>query len=1094
MMESSRKSIGRNSPGKDLDKDIVVVSGEVKNKLLARKFLFERWSTMKGSKKRKVEEKEREVCVKQKLEKRAKLMKRMLSIDDEVIHRKIRTPKIISDSEDSQDIVKVTGNHEKDMVELNKATASLAECNGNESSEKNKKKICDKENAKIGKKKISKENNQKQCNSEKLKINCKQDCVNNSSCHTNSKRNNLDSFLGISPTIKSEKRKFVEDDEFISDGIEDINEANLLKIKMFSPNVFQKRKRATNNENEEQDMFECKPKLKHKEKKHEKVKSYINANIQDTNSNKTSKRHQKQLKKNFKSLIVDISNDTSNDSVFCVQSDSEISLKQPQRRSLRHANKSIPTYQLETDSDEFDNHKQEDGNFRKNDLKLAPIFIQKKAKEKVDPLVLEARKQFLMSGIPEALRKNIDKQQSCEEFEPNFFPEISHIQQKQKINEGMDYWKLPKADIKTVDVKISLPDMQPIQKGTLNNYSKTEDIASSSSDPEKINHLKSILLEIKKQNPDYPVFKSFRLLKHKANKIPNEDALAQNILAKKSKTRKSKKPKTESNVGGQSTSEMWTEKYKANSFEDLIGNQNSSMELKKWLQRWVEISENRSTILKRRNSSGSEFEGDSTSCDGPTAGNVVIIHGPHGSGKTMTIYALCNELGINVLELNASSRRTGKRLMQELQEATQSHQVRKDDIVDMTTFFKPTKKKKLDCITNLTKPNSKICLLLVEDVDIVFEQDDGFLSALLQLLATSKRPIILNATDISSPNLQKILSQNQVIKFSALSPKVMTIWIQILCLLEGCYIHKDSLSKLLEWNKGDLRKTLLQLQFWVQSGGGNFTNVTLNVTEETKLKIEESVLNDDSHLSVDDSHVSDSVTVPIHSGCVSTFMETSRISSSTIWWNLYSKCKNLNKACIEQDKPSCNDKELKDFCEYFNILSLIDESRLNCNIIENDDILTFYQVKDSIELSEVYTEHSSKLDFIEEWTQTLLNNSTKLYTTVEQQILDMSLPNSEHERWRRKQHSCKSKFMEIVPLSCNIDRRAFALDYYPTLRTISRSEEARFANSKKRKNRFFNYFRTLDLYCSDSVEKTAPDLPIVKKEKTDSSIISNEFD
>ncbi|KAK9723345.1 hypothetical protein QE152_g19248 [Popillia japonica] len=93
MMESSRKSIGRNSPGKDLDKDIVVVSGEVKNKLLARKFLFERWSTMKGSKKRKVEEKEREVCVKQKLEKRAKLMKRMLSIDDEVIHRKIRTPK-----------------------------------------------------------------------------------------------------------------------------------------------------------------------------------------------------------------------------------------------------------------------------------------------------------------------------------------------------------------------------------------------------------------------------------------------------------------------------------------------------------------------------------------------------------------------------------------------------------------------------------------------------------------------------------------------------------------------------------------------------------------------------------------------------------------------------------------------------------------------------------------------------------------------------------------------------------------------------------------------------------------------------------------
>ncbi|KAI4456118.1 chromosome transmission fidelity factor 18 [Holotrichia oblita] len=1051
MMESSRKSIGRNSPGKEPDRDIVIVNGDVKNKLLARKFLFEKWATMKGSKKRKVEEKEREVYVKHKLEKRAEIMKKMLSIDDEIIPRRMKARKIVSDSEDSQDVN--IAQHVEDAEELDNVTINLTECNENKNSDKNKKKICDKANVNHRKKESSKDKNKKR-NSEKVEINNKEDSLNNSKSHTNSKKSNLDSFLGISSTTKSEKRKFVDDDEeeFMSDSNENINEENVIKIKMFSPKVFQKRKRVTTSDNEEKNMFESKCKLKYKTKTHENGKSRSNNNSNDINNQHTSKNiliqdkvaklrkgHQKRVTRNFKSLVVDIGDDTSNDSVCCVQSDSEITSNQSPRRSLRYTNKSIPTYQVETDSDEFDNNKKEGAKSRKNDLKLAPIFIQKKPKQKIDPLILEARKQFLMSGIPEALKKNMDKQQSCEEIEPNFFPEISHIQQKQEINEGMDYWNLPRMDIKTIDFKILLPDIQPLQEGALNNYSRTEDTASNPYPPEKINHLKSILLEIKKQNPDYPVFKSFRLLKQKADKVQNGDAEIQTIAAKKPRSRKSKRRKSETKIEEQSekthtTSAMWTEKYKANTYEDLIG--------------------------------------DNTSCDEMSAGNVVIIHGPHGSGKTMTIYALCNELGINVLELNASSKRTGKRLMQELQEATQSHQVRKNDTVDMTTFFKPAKKKKQEktnSITNSAKKNSKICLLLVEDVDIVFEQDDGFLTALIQLLTTSKRPIILNATDISSPNLQKILSQHQVVKFSPLSPKVMTVWIQILCLIEGCYINKDSLTELLEWNKGDVRKTLLQLQFWIQSGGGNFKNIALNCIEETKTNIEESLLNDDSHLSVDDSHASDSITVPIYSGCVSTFMETSRISLGTIWWNLH------NKSKIES-KQNRNDIQLKDFYEYFNTFSVIDESRLNCNLIGNDHLSVKYasfKLKDSIELSEVYSEYNCKHDFMEEWSQTLTTNCTKLYTKLGEQILDISLPNSEHQRWRKKQDNCKSKFMEIVPVSCNIDRRAFALDYYPTLRTISRSEEVRFANTQKRKNRFFNYFRTLDFYCSDSVEKTA---------------------
>lgn len=44
-------------------------------------------------------------------------------------------------------------------------------------------------------------------------------------------------------------------------------------------------------------------------------------------------------------------------------------------------------------------------------VKVAPVFTKATPKPKLDPEAVEARKQFLMSGIPDSLKKNIEKQQ-----------------------------------------------------------------------------------------------------------------------------------------------------------------------------------------------------------------------------------------------------------------------------------------------------------------------------------------------------------------------------------------------------------------------------------------------------------------------------------------------------------------------------------------------------------------------------------------------------------------------------------------------------------------------------------------------------------
>merc|ERR1719414_2208117 len=57
---------------------------------------------------------------------------------------------------------------------------------------------------------------------------------------------------------------------------------------------------------------------------------------------------------------------------------------------------------------------------------------------------------------------------------------------------------------------------------------------------------------------------------------------------------------------------------------------------------------------------------------------IALLVGPNGVGKTATVYALAHEMGFKVLELNASSTRSGRQVLANLREATQSHSVKQE--------------------------------------------------------------------------------------------------------------------------------------------------------------------------------------------------------------------------------------------------------------------------------------------------------------------------------------------------------------------------------------------------------------------------------
>ncbi|KAG8228231.1 hypothetical protein J437_LFUL004356, partial [Ladona fulva] len=138
------------------------------------------------------------------------------------------------------------------------------------------------------------------------------------------------------------------------------------------------------------------------------------------------------------------------------------------------------------------------------------------------------------------------------------------------------------------------------------------------------------------------------------------------------------------------SSESWTDIFSPRCFDDacILGkNLGSLNKLKDWLQKWKDRGSRVDKKTKAKGycydedySSGGEFyssddESDEDSRKTGKLPNVAIIIGECGSGKTSSVYAIAKELGLKILEINASSKRSARNVLDAVKEATRSHQV-----------------------------------------------------------------------------------------------------------------------------------------------------------------------------------------------------------------------------------------------------------------------------------------------------------------------------------------------------------------------------------------------------------------------------------
>ncbi|WPG97303.1 P-loop containing nucleoside triphosphate hydrolase protein [Acrodontium crateriforme] len=318
---------------------------------------------------------------------------------------------------------------------------------------------------------------------------------------------------------------------------------------------------------------------------------------------------------------------------------------------------------------------------------------------------------------------------------------------------------------------------------------------------------------------------------------------------------------------------LWTEKYRARKFTDLIGDERTHRSVMHWLKRWDPIVFPGSVRPKP----SSKTNGPNDAFAEAPHRKILILAGPPGLGKTTLAHVCAKQAGFEVQEINASDER--------------SSSVVKGRIRDMvgTENVKGVDTKTVD--GKVRKAGKPVCVV-VDEVDGVVSGtggggEGGFVKALIDLIMLDQknsplsslqqapsrkqkgerfrllRPLILVCNDVYHPSLRPLRQSNLAEIVHMRKPQLQTVVnrMQAIFNKEGVPCEPDGVRRLCEatWGvsnrkedrngngagEGDMRGIMVVAE-WV-AGKLRAMNELTGDARLTRRWVETHVLNDLTH-------------------------------------------------------------------------------------------------------------------------------------------------------------------------------------------------------------------------------------------------------
>lgn len=108
---------------------------------------------------------------------------------------------------------------------------------------------------------------------------------------------------------------------------------------------------------------------------------------------------------------------------------------------------------------------------------------------------------------------------------------------------------------------------------------------------------------------------------------------------------------------------LWTEKYRARTFMDLVGDDLTNRQVLRWLKRWDPLvfphAAKRPTVRRhaQQQQQQQQQDGQQPEEEKPHR-KILMLHGPPGLGKTTLAHVCARQAGYEVMEINASDERS----------------------------------------------------------------------------------------------------------------------------------------------------------------------------------------------------------------------------------------------------------------------------------------------------------------------------------------------------------------------------------------------------------------------------------------------------
>ncbi|MCP8309942.1 MAG: AAA family ATPase [Candidatus Methylarchaceae archaeon HK01M] len=195
---------------------------------------------------------------------------------------------------------------------------------------------------------------------------------------------------------------------------------------------------------------------------------------------------------------------------------------------------------------------------------------------------------------------------------------------------------------------------------------------------------------------------------------------------------------------------MWVERYGPKNIKDMVGNEETRISFLNWLKDWKKGSK------------------------------PAILIGPPGTGKTTLVHLAADELGYNLIELNASDVRTKDKMTQKLGPTLSTH-----------SLF-----------------NGKSLIFLDEVDGMYYRQDRGGIEFVQELIDSGRVPLVMAANIEDDKKVIKLIRKSKVFRFRRVVPRLVELYIEDILKKDVAKLSKESIRLIVREAKGDMRAAI----------------------------------------------------------------------------------------------------------------------------------------------------------------------------------------------------------------------------------------------------------------------------------------------